>query len=188
MVTQNKQARKTQTKQTKRANTEGNPFPKEHTFKLHHPLPLRIPLISLLLGPLHNNIPRILGIRPNLEPSTAQMTLHAKTPYRGGIKVADPLFFSIEPHALADVLLAVVAPDVEGQLEADDEDSLREFVGAAAQGVGPGHFVDVGFAIVVGGVVFVEGLHCLGRRGKRTEEFGVRGRGLVVRPLDFAVA
>ena len=57
------------------------------------------------------------------------------------------------------MFVAGTTPDIEGEFESDDEDALIEFVGATAESVGPGHFVDVGFAIVVWGVVFVEWLH-----------------------------
>ena len=87
------------------------------------------------------------------------MTFHTKTPYRRGIVVAYTFLLGVETDALANVVVAVGTPDVVGHFEADDEDALVEFVGTTAEGVGAGHFVDVGLAIVVGRVVLVEGLH-----------------------------
>lgn len=87
------------------------------------------------------------------------MTFHTKTPYRRRIVISYPFFLGVETDTLADVVVAGGTPYVVGHFEADDEDSLVEFVGATAEGVGAGHFVDVGLAIVVGGVVLVEGLH-----------------------------
>ena len=90
------------------------------------------------------------------------MTLHTKTPYRRGVIIPYPFLLGVETDALADVFVAVGAPYVVRHLEADDQNALVEFVGAAAQGVGAGHFVDVRLAIVVGWVVLVEWLHPCG--------------------------
>jgi len=98
-------------------------------------------------------------IRLNLYPRTAQMTFHTKTPYRRRIVISYPFFLRVETDTLADVVVAGGTPYVVGHFEADDEDALVEFVGATAEGVGAGHFVDVGLAIVVGRVVLVERLH-----------------------------
>jgi len=87
------------------------------------------------------------------------MTFHAKTPYRRGIVVSYAFLLGVETHALANVVVARGAPDVVRHFEADDEDALVEFVRATAEGMGAGHFVDVGLAIVVGWVVLVERLH-----------------------------
>jgi len=87
------------------------------------------------------------------------MTFHTKTPDRRRIVVSYSLFFGVESDALADVVIAGGTPDVVGHFEADNEDSLVDFVGAAAEAVGASHFVDVGLAIIVGRVVLVEGLH-----------------------------
>jgi hypothetical protein len=75
------------------------------------------------------------------------------------VKIPDALLFGVEADALADVVVAGGTPDVEGHLEADDEDALVKLAGAAAEGVGARHFVDVGLAIVVGRIVLVERLH-----------------------------
>ena len=87
------------------------------------------------------------------------MTFHTKTPYRRRIVISYPFFLGVETDTLADVVVAGGTPYVVGHFEADDEDALVEFVGATAEGVSAGHFVDVGLSIVVGWVVLVEGLH-----------------------------
>ena len=71
------------------------------------------------------------------------MTFHAKTPYRRGVKVSHFLFFSVESYALADMLITVSTPYVEGEFESDDEDSLVEFMGSTTQGMGACHLIDV---------------------------------------------
>jgi hypothetical protein len=101
------------------------------------------------------------------------MTLEPKTPYRRRMKIPHLLLLGVVTYPLADMLVAGPAPDVVGHLEADDEDPLGEFVCTTAEGVCACHLVDVGFAIVVGGVVFVEGLHLdetvCGRKTAMTE-------------------
>ena len=49
---------------------------------------------------------------------------HGEGPDLGGVVVPNLLLLSIEAHALADEVLAALAPDVEGHLEADDQDAL----------------------------------------------------------------
>jgi hypothetical protein len=52
------------------------------------------------------------------------MTFHAKTPYWRGIVVPYSLLFGVVTDSLADVLITVSTPYVEGEFEADDEDAL----------------------------------------------------------------
>ena len=47
--------------------------------------------------------------------------------------VPDLLLLSIEAHALPDQMLAAQAPDIEGHLEADDQDALIQLLGTLPQ-------------------------------------------------------
>jgi hypothetical protein len=80
-----------------------------------------------------------------------------------GTQVTSPLYlFRIVPHARADVVLAVVAPDVEGELEPNDEAaSLWEETSPVAEGVLAGDRVVGGVdgRVVCWGKVAVEALH-----------------------------
>jgi hypothetical protein len=87
------------------------------------------------------------------------MAFHAKGPDGRRVKASRTFLLCVEADALADVVVALCAPDVEWHFEADDQDALVELAGAAAEGVGAGHLVDVGLAIVVGRIVLVERLH-----------------------------
>jgi hypothetical protein len=60
---------------------------------------------------------------------------HREGPYLGGEVVADLLLLGVEALALGDVLAALEAPDIEGHLEADDQDALADLLGALAQRV-----------------------------------------------------
>ncbi len=58
---------------------------------------------------------------------------HGEGPDLRGMVVADLLLFCIEAHALADEVLAAEAPDVEGHLKTDDQNSLIELLGTLPQ-------------------------------------------------------
>src|SRR5438045_105719 len=87
------------------------------------------------------------------------MTFHPKRPYRSRIIVPCTFLFCVKTNSLPDVFVARRTPYIERKFESDDEDPLIEFMRSTAQGMGACHFVDVGLAIVVWRVVFVEGLH-----------------------------
>jgi hypothetical protein len=71
------------------------------------------------------------------------VTFHAKGPDGRRVKVSCPFLLCVETDALADVVVALCAPDVEWHFEADDQDALVELAGAAPEGMGAGHLVDV---------------------------------------------
>ena len=130
-----------------------------YTFRLYYSLICSIPFIALFLCSLNNDIFCVFRIRFNFKPRAAEMTFHSKRPYRSRIIVSYTFLFCVKTNALADVVVARRTPYIERKLESDDKDPLIELMCPTAQGMGPCHFVDVGLAIVVWRVVFVEGLH-----------------------------
>jgi hypothetical protein len=87
------------------------------------------------------------------------MTFHPETPYWRGIVFSRSFLLGVESYTLADMLVAGGTPYVEGEFEADYQDSLADFMCAATEGVRSCHLVDIGFSIIIWRVVFVEGLH-----------------------------
>ena len=60
---------------------------------------------------------------------------HGEGPDLGGVVVPDLLLLGIEAHALANQVLAAVAPHIERHLKADDQDALIELLGSLPQRV-----------------------------------------------------
>lgn len=76
-----------------------------------------------------------LGISLYFDTLLAAGCLHAEAPYLGGVVGANLLLLSIEAHTLANEVVALAAPHVEGHLKADDKDPLVQLFGTLTQRV-----------------------------------------------------
>mmetsp|Transcript_21485 Transcript_21485/g.51614 ORF Transcript_21485/g.51614 Transcript_21485/m.51614 type:complete len:246 (+) Transcript_21485:652-1389(+) len=99
-----------------------------------------------LLGALRHDVLRVLRVGVYLDevrvaPAVGAprvvlaVTHHSERPDLRRQVLADRLLLRVEPHALADVVVAPGAPHVERHLEADGEDALVELLCALAKRV-----------------------------------------------------
>ena len=87
----------------------------------------------LAAGASNNLVLAVLGVGVDLNAGLAAGGAHGEGPYLGGVVVADLLLLSIEPHSLANQVLAALAPHVEGHLEPDDQNALIKLLGPLSQ-------------------------------------------------------
>lgn len=89
----------------------------------------------LAAGACDNQVLAVLGVGVDLDAGLAAGGGHGEGPDLGGVVVPNLLLLSIEAHALANEVLAAVAPHVEGHLEADDQNALIKLLGSLPQRV-----------------------------------------------------
>jgi hypothetical protein len=89
----------------------------------------------------------------DFEPVGAEVALAAERVDGRRVVVAHALLLGVVAHALADVGIAAAAPDVEGQLEAGDEDALAQLASRSPSACTPrkAFRVDVSFGSKAGG-------------------------------------
>ena len=83
--------------------------------------------------PLRDHILVVLWVRLHFNLLAAAWSAHGEVPYLCGEIAANLLLLGIEAHTLSNQMPAAIAPDVEGHLEADDQDALVQLLGALAQ-------------------------------------------------------